>query len=186
MDMWLEMPDSQFSVFFDDVRVPADRMVGKEGQGLQAVFDGLNPERVIIASIAAGLGRYAVDKATRYANEREVWGKAIGSHQGLAHPLAEAYMHLEASRLMIRRACSLYDSGAEAGAAANMAKFLAADAGYQCMDQAIAVHGGSGFTREVGLGGLLTLSRLFKTAPISREMILNFVSQHTLGLPRSY
>jgi alkylation response protein AidB-like acyl-CoA dehydrogenase len=186
MDMNLVMPDSQFSVFFDDVRVPASRMVGQEGRGLQAVFDGLNPERVIIASIAAGLGRYAVDKATRYANERVVWGRPIGAHQGLAHPLAEAYMHLEASRLMIRRACALYDAGEEAGAAANMAKFLAADAGFACMDQAVAVHGGSGFTKEVGLGGLMTLSRLFKTAPISREMILNFVSQHALGLPKSY
>lgn len=186
MDMYLEMPDTQFSVFLDDVRVPASRMVGQEGQGLRAVFDGLNPERVIIASIAAGLGRYAVDKATRYATERVVWGQPIGSHQGLAHPLAEAYMNLEASRLMIRRAAALYDAGEEAGAAANMAKFLAAEAGFRCMDQAIAVHGGSGFTKEVGLGGLFTLSRLFKTAPISREMILNFVSQHTLGLPRSY
>jgi alkylation response protein AidB-like acyl-CoA dehydrogenase len=186
MEMNLEMPDAQFSVFFDDVRVGADRLVGDQGRGLRAVFDGLNPERVIIASISAGLGRYAMAKAQRYARERSVWGRPIGSHQGLAHPLAEAHIQLEAARLMIRRAATLYDAGEDAGSASNMAKFLAAEAGIRCMDAAIEVHGGSGFTQEVGLGGLNTLARLFKTVPITREMILNHVAEHTLGLPKSY
>lgn len=186
MDMTLEMPDSQFIVFFDSVAVSADRLVGEEGHGLRAVFDGLNPERVIIASISAGIGRYAMDKALRYANERSVWGTPIGAHQGIAHPLAEAHIRLEAARLMIRRAATLYDAGLDAGAASNMAKFLAAEAGINCLDQAIEVHGGSGFSRDVGLADMVTLARLFKTAPITREMILNYVSEHSLGLPKSY
>jgi alkylation response protein AidB-like acyl-CoA dehydrogenase len=184
--MTLQTPDAQFAVFFDDVEVGADRLVGQEGRGLRAAFDGLNPERVIIASICAGIGRYAMAKAVKYAGERSVWGTPIGRHQGIAHPLAEAKMHLEAARLMIRQAASLYDSGGDAGEAANMAKFLAAEAGISCVDQAIEVHGGSGFSADIGLGDMLTLARLFKTVPISREMILNFVAEHSLGLPKSY
>jgi len=184
--MALQTPDAQFSVFFDDVAVGADRLVGQEGRGLRAVFDGLNPERVIIASISAGIGRYAMAKAVRYAGERSVWGTPIGRHQGIAHPLAEAKIHLEAARLMTRQAAALYDAGEDAGEASNMAKFLAADAGIECLDQAIEVHGGSGFSADVGLGDMLTLARLFKTVPISREMILNFVGEHSLGLPKSY
>ena len=184
--MTLHMPDAQYAVFFDDVIVPADRLVGDEGSGLRAVFDGLNPERVIIGSISAGIGRYAMRKAVKYANERRVWDTPIGQHQGIAHPLAEAQIHLDAARVMIRRAASLYDSGADAGAASNMAKFLAAEAGIRCLDQAIEVHGGSGFSADVGLGDMLTLARLFKTVPITREMILNYVAEHTLGLPKSY
>ena len=186
MPMTLHMPDAQYAVFFDDVIVPADRLVGDEGSGLRAVFDGLNPERVIIASISAGIGRYAMRKAVKYANERRVWDTPIGQHQGIAHPLAEAQIHLDAARVMIRRAASLYDSGADAGAASNTAKFLAAEAGIRCLDQAIEVHGGSGFSADVGLGDMLTLARLFKTVPITREMILNYVAEHTLGLPKSY
>jgi alkylation response protein AidB-like acyl-CoA dehydrogenase len=184
--MTLQTPDAQFAVFFDDIEVGTDRLVGQEGGGLRAAFDGLNPERVIIASISAGIGRYAMAKAVRYAAERSVWGTPIGRHQGIAHPLAEAHMHLEAARLMIRQAASLYDAGSDAGEAANMAKFLAAEAGIRCVDQAIEVHGGSGFSADIGLGDMLTLARLFKTVPISREMILNFVAEHSLGLPKSY
>jgi alkylation response protein AidB-like acyl-CoA dehydrogenase len=184
--MALETPDSQFAVFFDEVEVGADRLVGQEGRGLKAVFDGLNPERVIIASISAGIGRYAMAKAMRYAGERSVWGTPIGRHQGIAHPLAEAKVHLEAARLMTRQAAALYDSGEDAGEASNMAKFLAADASIACLDQAIEIHGGSGFSSDVGLADMLTLARLFKTVPISREMILNFVAEHSLGLPKSY
>jgi alkylation response protein AidB-like acyl-CoA dehydrogenase len=184
--MDLQTPDAQFAVFFDDVAVGADRLVGQEGRGLAAVFDGLNPERVIIASISAGIGRYAMAKAVGYARERSVWGTPIGRHQGIAHPLAEAKIALEAARLMIRQAAALYDAGEDAGEASNMAKFLAADAGISCLDQAIEVHGGSGFAADVGLADMLTLARLFKTVPISREMILNFVAEHSLGLPKSY
>jgi alkylation response protein AidB-like acyl-CoA dehydrogenase len=184
--MVLEVPDSQFAVFFDDVEVGADRLVGQDGHGLEAIFDGLNPERVIIASISAGIGRYAMTRAVRYAGQRSVWGTPIGRHQGIAHPLAEAKIHLDAARLMTRQAAALYDAGEDAGEGSNMAKFLAADAGIRCLDQAIEVHGGSGFASDVGLGDMLTPARLFKTVPISREMILNFVAEHSLGLPKSY
>ncbi len=155
MPMVLETPDSQFTVYFDNVVVPADRLVGgTEGKGLRAVFDGLNPERVIIAATCTGMARYAMEKGgVAYAKEREVWGVPIGAHQGLAHPLAEAAIHLEAARLMIRTAAARYDAGQDAGEASNMAKFLAADAGIECLDQAMEVHGGSAFTREIGLGG---------------------------------
>jgi alkylation response protein AidB-like acyl-CoA dehydrogenase len=189
MAMGLEIPESQNVIFFDNVEVGPDRLVGERDRGLTAVFAGLNPERVIIASTSTGIGRYALAKATRYAKERDVWGQPIGSHQGIAHPLAEATMHLEAARLMIRKATTLYDQGGdagEAGEAANMAKFLAAEASIAAVDQAIEVHGGSGFAREVGLTDMHTLARLFKTVPVSREMILNFVAEHTLGLPKSY
>jgi alkylation response protein AidB-like acyl-CoA dehydrogenase len=184
--MAFEAPDKQFTVFFDDVEVEADRLIGEEGKGLHAVFDGLNPERVIIAATSAGIGRYAVAKAVEYARERKVWGVPIGAHQGLSHPLAEAKIQLELSRLAIQRAAALYDAGLDAGEASNMAKFAAAEASIKCLDQAIEIHGGSGFSREVGLCDMLGLARLFKTVPISREMILNYVAEHTLGLPKSY
>jgi alkylation response protein AidB-like acyl-CoA dehydrogenase len=184
--MTFEAPDKQFTVFFDDVEVAPERLIGEEGNGLRAVFDGLNPERVIIAATSAGIGRYAIRRAVEYARERRVWGVPIGAHQGLSHPLAEAHVQLELARLAIERASSLYDAGLDAGAASNIAKLAAADASIRCMDQAIEVHGGSGFAREVGLGDLLGLTRLFKTVPITREMILNHIAEHELGLPKSY
>jgi alkylation response protein AidB-like acyl-CoA dehydrogenase len=184
--MWIQMPDVQYSVFFDDVRVSADRMVGQEGKGLRAVFDGLNPERVIIASLSAGMGRYALDKAVQYAKERQVWDVPIGAHQGVAHPLAEAKIQLELSRLAIQRAAALYDAGMDAAEASNVAKFAAAEAGIRCLDVALETHGGNGFSSEYGLGEMAGIARLFKTVPITREMILNFVAEHSLGLPKSY
>ena len=184
--MTIEAPDKQFTIFFDDVEVEAGRLIGEEGRGLHAVFDGLNPERVVIAATSTGIGRYAVRKGVEYALERDVWGVPIGAHQGIAHPLAEAKIDLELARLAIERAATLYDAGADAGAASNMAKFAAADAAIDCLDKAIEIHGGSGFSREVGLGDMLGLARLFKTVPISREMVLNHVAEHTLGLPKSY
>jgi alkylation response protein AidB-like acyl-CoA dehydrogenase len=184
--MTFEMPDKQFTVFFDDVFVDADRLIGHEGTGLRAVFDGLNPERMIIAATSAGIGRYAIRKAVEYACERRVWDVPIGAHQGLAHPLAEAKIQLDLARLAIQRAAALYDAGLDAGEASNMAKFAAAEASIRCVDVAIEVHGGSGFSREVGLGDMLGLARLFKTVPISREMILNHIAEHSLGLPKSY
>jgi alkylation response protein AidB-like acyl-CoA dehydrogenase len=184
--MTFEAPDKQFTVFFDDVAVDADRLIGEEGRGLGAVFDGLNPERVIIAATCTGMARYAIRKAVEYANDRRVWGVPIGQHQGIAHPLAEAKIQLELARLAIKHAAALYDAGLDAGEASNIAKFASADAGIKCLDQAIEVHGGSGFSREVGIGDLLGLARLFKTVPITREMILNYVAEHSLGLPKSY
>lgn len=184
--MTFEITDKSFTVFFDDVAVAADRLVGGEGNGLRVAFDGMNPERVIIAAICNGVSRYALDKAVAYARERRVWQVPIGAHQGLAHPLAEAKIGLEAARLMTRHAAAGYDAGTDAGQYSNMAKFLSADAAIRCLDQAIEVHGGAGFTREVALANMYEFVRLFKTVPISREMILNHVAQHSLGLPRSY
>jgi alkylation response protein AidB-like acyl-CoA dehydrogenase len=184
--MTFEITEKSFTVFFDKVTVSEDRLVGALGDGLRVAFDGMNPERVIIASICNGIARYALDKAVAYARQRRVWNVPIGAHQGVAHPLAEAKIALESARLMTRHAAVGVDAGIDAGASSNMAKFLSAEAAIRCVDQAIEVHGGSGFTREVALSNMYEFVRLFKTVPITREMILNHVAQHTLGLPRSY
>lgn len=182
----VEAPEQQWTLFFDDVVVDADRLVGAEGAGLQLGFDGLNPERIMAAAICTGVGRYALEKAAAYGNERSVWGQPIGGHQGVAHPLAEAKVALEAARLMTWKAALLHDAGAPAGEAANMAKLLANDAGLLCLDRAIQAHGGNGLSLEYGLADLWFVVRLLRIAPVSREMILNYVAQHSLGLPRSY
>ena len=183
----LHVPETQFTLFFDDVTVPQSALVGQEGQGLKHLFAGLNPERVCAAAINNGISRYAIEQASRYANDRTVWKTPIGAHQGLAHPLAKAYIDVQQARLMTARAAQLYDAGApEAGEAANMAKFAAADASLVALDQAIQVHGGNGLAIEYGLADLWFIARLHKTAPVSREMILNFIAQHSLGLPKSY
>jgi alkylation response protein AidB-like acyl-CoA dehydrogenase len=182
-------PEKQFTLHFDDVEVPASRRLGDEGDGLRLVFFGLNPERITGAALSAGIGRYALGKASAYGRDRSVWGVPIGSHQGLAHPLAEAKVQLELARLMILKAGWLHDHDADpaaAGEAANMAKFAAADAGLACLDAAIQTHGGNGMASEYGLADLWGLARLLRIAPVSREMILNFIAQHSLGLPRSY
>jgi len=182
-------PEKQFALFLDEVRVPAGAMVGESADAaLAALFAGLNPERILGAAVATGIGRYALAKASAYANTRQVWGVPIGSHQGLAHPLANAAIQVELARLMTAKAAWLYDSGqdAAAGEAANMAKYAAAEAALLALDQAIQVHGGNGLATEYGLATLWGAVRLTRTAPISREMILNFVASHTLGLPRSY
>jgi len=179
--------DEQFTLFFDDVRVPADNLVGQENDGLRQVFTGLNPERIMGAALSIGIGRHALDKACAYARERTVWGVPIGAHQGVAHPLAHATIQIELARLMTRRAADLHDAGDPAsGEAANMAKYAAAEAGLLALDQAIQTHGGNGLADEYGLATLWGTARLMRTAPISREMILNYVAQHSLGLPRSY
>jgi len=184
--MTFEITEKSYSVFFDDVTVTEDRIIGGEGNGLRVAFHGMNPERVIIASICNGIARYAMDKAVGYARERQVWSVPIGAHQGVAHPLAEAKIALEAARLMTKHAAAGYDAGIDAGEASNMAKFLSAEAATRCVDQAIEVHGGSGFTREVALANMYEFVRLFKTVPITRAMILNHIAQHSLGLPKSY
>ena len=182
-------PEKQFTLFFDNVEVPADRLIGTEGDGLRQVFLGLNPERIMTASIATGVGRYALDKAAAYARDRSVWGTPIGRHQGLSHPLAKAKIDLELARLMCQKAAWACDSDADpqvAGETANMAKYAAAEAAIAALDQAIQVHGGNGMSSEFGLADMWGMTRLMRTAPVSREMILNFVSQHSLGLPKSY
>jgi alkylation response protein AidB-like acyl-CoA dehydrogenase len=183
----VQVPEDQWSLYFDDVEIEADRLVGPPGGGLELLFEGLNPERVLAAAICTGVGRYALDKASAYARERVVWdGRPIGTHQGISHPLAEAKIALEAARLMAQRAAALHDAGAPAGESANMAKFLAAEAGLRCLDQSIQTHGGNGLATEYGLADLWFAVRVLRTAPVSREMILNYVAQHSLGLPRSY
>jgi len=179
-------PEKQYTVFFDDVRVPADRLVGAEHEGLRQVFSGLNPERIMGAAQGNGIGRYALEKASAYAVERQVWGVPIGMHQGLSHPLAIAKIELDLARLMTTKAAWLYDTGGDAGEAANMAKYASAEASLKALDQAIQTHGGNGLATEYGLATLWGIARLFRTAPVSREMVLNFIAQHSLGLPKSY
>jgi len=180
--------DKQWQLFFDGIEVPADRVVGEsETAGLKAAFDGLNPERIMGASISNGVARRALEIASAYANERKVWGDTpIGAHQGLSHPLAQAKIEHELAKLMTQKAAALYDAGAPAGEPANIAKYAAAEAAIKCVDQAIQIHGGNGFALEYGLTDMYWGARLARTAPVSREMILNYVAEHSLGLPRSY
>ncbi len=186
--MEIVSPEQQFSVFIDDVRLPADALVGDEDAGLVQLFAGLNPERIMAASFSTGLARFALDKAVAYVKEREVFGAPIGSHQGLAHPLAQSKIEIELARLMTQKAAALYDAGddAAAGEAANMAKYAAAEAACDAADRAVQAHGGNGITQEYGVAGLLVAARAGRIAPVSREMILNFVGMHSLGLPKSY
>lgn len=188
MEMDVVEPDHQFTLFLDEVRVPGEALVGSEDAALMQLFAGLNPERILGASMAIGVGRYAIEAAVKYAKERTVWKTPIGAHQGIAHPLAQAKIELELAKLMMQKAAVLYDSGDDFGAAeaANMAKYAAAEASIKALDQAIQTHGGAGLTKEYGLAAMLGAARIARVAPVSREMILNFVSQHSLGLPRSY
>ena len=180
-------PDRQWTLYFDGVSLSADRLVGGEQGGLAAVFDGLNPERIIIAALANGSARRALSKAAEYARERSVWGAPIGTHQGVAHPLAKAKIELELARLMTQKAAALFDAGAPgAGEASNIAKYAAAEAAIHAIDASIQTHGGNGFTLEYGISDMWWGSRLMRTAPVSAEMILNYIAQHSLGLPRSY
>jgi alkylation response protein AidB-like acyl-CoA dehydrogenase len=183
----LKAADRQWQLFLDDVFVPAERLVGGEQAGLKAAFDGLNPERIMGAAVACGAGRRALGIASEYARERKVWNDVpIGAHQGISHPLAQAKIELELARLMTQKAAALYDGGAPAGEPSNMAKYAAAEAAIHCVDQAIQTHGGNGFALEYGLTDMYWGVRLVRTAPVSREMILNYVAEHSLGLPRSY
>ncbi|MGZ4580866.1 MAG: acyl-CoA dehydrogenase family protein [Nocardioidaceae bacterium] len=186
--MEIVSPEQQFQVFIDDVRLPADALVGDEDAGLVQLFAGLNPERIMAASFSTGLARYALDKAVAYVKEREVFGAPIGTHQGLAHPLAQSKIEIELARLMTQKAAALYDAGDDmaAGEAANMAKYAAAEAACDAADRAVQAHGGNGITQEYGVAGLLVAARAGRIAPVSREMILNFVGMHSLGLPKSY
>jgi alkylation response protein AidB-like acyl-CoA dehydrogenase len=179
--------DRQWSLFFDDLQLEPERLIGGEHGGLGVVFDGLNPERIMGAAISTGTGRLALERAASYARERVVWRAPIATHQGIAHPLAEAKIELELARLMTRKAAALCDAGAPgAGEASNMAKYAAAEAAIKCVDRAIQTHGGNGFSLEYGLTDLYWGARVARTAPVSREMILNYVAEHSLGLPKSY
>jgi alkylation response protein AidB-like acyl-CoA dehydrogenase len=178
--------NKQWQLFFDGVEVESDRIVGGETAGLKAAFDGLNPERIMGAAVCNGTARRALALASEYARTRQVWKSPIGAHQGISHPLAQAKIELELARLMMQKAAALYDAGLPAAEESNMAKYAAAEAGIHCVDQAIQTHGGNGFSLEYGLTDMYWGVRLVRTAPVSREMILNYVAEHSLGLPRSY
>jgi alkylation response protein AidB-like acyl-CoA dehydrogenase len=182
----LLLPERQFTLHFDDVRVSADAMVGGEGEGFRQVFHGLNPERITGAALGVGVARYALTAAARYANDRKVWSQPIGAHQGVSHPLAKAKIETELAALMIRQAAWQHDHGVPAGESSNMAKYAAAEAALAALDAAIQAHGGNGLASEYGLMPYWGLARLLRIAPVNREMILNYVAQHSLGLPRSY
>jgi len=173
-------------VVYDDLPVHVSDRVGEEGKGFRYLLDGLNAERVLIAAEAIGIGRAAVRRAVDYANERVVFDRPIGRNQGVAFPLGEARMRLDAAELMVRKAAWMLDAGEPCGAEANMAKWLAADAAFQAADQAVQTHGGFGYAREYHVERYWREARLMRIAPISQEMVLNYVTEHVLGLPRSY
>jgi alkylation response protein AidB-like acyl-CoA dehydrogenase len=189
IEMEIVSPENQYLLFFDDLHLPAEALLGGSADaGLPALFSGLNPERITVAAMGAGTARYALDRASTYAASRTVWGRPIGTHQGLAHPLAHAYVQVELARLGIAKAAALYDAGRdlEAGVAANLAKYASSEAATLAVDTAIQVHGGNGMTTEYGVATLLGGVRAGRIAPVSREMILNFLAQHVLGQEKSY
>lgn len=188
IEMELVSPENQFQLFLDEVRLPADALVGSEDAAIAQLFAGLNPERIMGAASAVGMGRFAIDKAVDYVKTRQVWKTPIGAHQGLSHPLAQNHIEIELAKLMMQKAASLYDAGDDVGAAeaANMAKYAAGEASVRAVDQAVQSMGGNGLTKEYGIAAAVTASKLARIAPVSREMILNFIAQTSLGLPRSY
>ncbi|MCW2564085.1 MAG: putative acyl-CoA dehydrogenase FadE [Mycobacterium sp.] len=186
IDTSIVSPDKQFTVFLDDVEIGEDALIGVAGNGLRQVFHGLNPERILVGALCGGIGRYAIGRAVDYAKERRVWDTPIGAHQGIAHPLAEAHVAVELSRMATARSAELFDAGESAAEAANIAKLTASEAALKALDQAIQTHGGNGLSHEYGLSELWFVTRLMRTAPVSREMVLNFIAQSSLGLPRSY
>ena len=177
---------SSNEVFIDDLRIPADHRIGEEGKGFSYILHGLNPERMLIAAEALGIGRVALDRAVKYANERVVFDRPIGMNQGIQFPLADSLARLDAAELILRKATWLYDNGKPCGREANMAKYLCADAGFSAADRALQTHGGMGYSEEYNISRFFRESRLMKIAPVSQEMILNFLGANVLGLPKSY
>ncbi|MET7748581.1 acyl-CoA dehydrogenase [Micromonospora sp. NPDC005367] len=190
LDMEIVSPENQFLLYLDEVRLPADALVGESvDSGLPALFTGLNPERITVAAMGAGTGQYAIERASTYTATRKLWGeRSIGAHQGVSHPLAHAAVQVELARLMIYKAAALYDAGRdlEAGVSANLAKYATGEAAALAVDTAVQVHGGAGMTTEYGVATLLGAVRAGRIAPVSREMILNYVAQHVLGQEKSY
>ncbi|MBW9209719.1 acyl-CoA dehydrogenase [Mumia sp. zg.B21] len=186
--MGIVSPEKQFTLFFDDVALPSDALIGSEDAGIEQLFAGLNPERIMAASFATGTARLALEIATEYAKTRQVWKAPIGAHQAVAHPLAQTHIEIEMARLMTQKASALYAAGDHMGAgeAANMAKYAAGEVVCNAVDRAIQTHGGNGLAEEYGLVQMLAASRLSRIAPVSREMVLNFIAQFSLGLPKSY
>lgn len=182
----ISLPEKQFTLHFDEVRLPAASLVGTEHDGFRQVFDGLNPERITGAAVCVGIGRHSIARGADYARSRSVWGPPIGSYQAISHPLAKAKIEVDLAAMMTAKAAWLYDNGEPAGEASNMAKYAAAEAAVAAVDHSIQVHGGNGLSQEYGLLPQWGLARLLRIAPVSREIILNYVARHSLSLPRSH
>ncbi|CAM2757680.1 acyl-CoA dehydrogenase family protein [Methylobacterium mesophilicum] len=173
-------------VFFDNLRVPADNLIGEEGKGFRYILSGMNAERILIAAECVGDAKWFIDRARTYAVDRSVFGRPIGANQGVQFPIAKAYANMRAAELMVREALSLYESGTNPGAEANMAKMLAADASFEAANACIQTHGGFGFAEEYDIERKFRETRLYQVAPISTNLILAYLSEHVLGLPRAY
>ncbi|MGB7260176.1 MAG: acyl-CoA dehydrogenase family protein [Pseudolabrys sp.] len=173
-------------VFFDDLRVPAENLIGEEGQGFRYILSGMNAERILIAAECIGDAKWFIAKASAYAKERELFGRPIGQNQGVQFPIARAYAQMRAAELMVHEAARLYEAGKDIGAEANMAKLLAADASWFAADMCVQTHGGFGFAEEYDIERKFRETRLYQVAPISTNMILSYLAEHVLGLPRSY
>jgi acyl-CoA dehydrogenase len=173
-------------VFLDGVEVPADALVGEEGQGFRHILDGMNAERILLAAECIGDGRWFIDKAVRYASERVVFGRPIGANQGVQFPIARAHAAIEAADLVRFRAAGLFDRGEPCGAEANMAKLLASEASWQAANACLDTHGGFGFAREYDVERKFRETRLYSVAPVSNNLVLAYLAEHVLGLPRSY
>jgi alkylation response protein AidB-like acyl-CoA dehydrogenase len=173
-------------VFFDNVRIPADNLVGEEGKGFRYILSGMNAERILIAAECVGDAKWFIEKASAYAKERQVFGRPIGQNQGIQFPIAKAYANMRAAELMVREAVRLYEAGENAGAEANMAKMLAADASFEAANACIQTHGGFGFAEEYDIERKFRETRLYQVAPISTNLILSYLAEHVLGMPRSY
>ncbi|MEZ0150912.1 MAG: acyl-CoA dehydrogenase family protein [Candidatus Reddybacter sp.] len=182
----IPIPELQYEVFFDDVDLGPEHVLGEVGKGFNILFESLNPERVLVGAICTGVGRYAMEKAVEYANDRVVFNGPIGAYQALQHPLAKAKTEIELASLMTRKAAWLFDRGEACGGESNMAKYAAAEAALHAVDASLQCFGGNGFTKEYGIFDIYPMVRLFKTAPLNSEMILNYIGEHVLGLPRSY
>ncbi len=174
------------ALFIDGLRIHVDDRIGEEGSGFRSILSGLNPERILIGAEAVGLGRAALERAVRYANERVVFGRPIGQNQAIQHPLADAWARLEAADLMVFKAAALFDAGAPCGAEANAAKYLGAEAAHTACERAVLTHGGMGYAKEFHVERYLRECYIARIAPVSREMILNYIAERVLALPRSY
>jgi acyl-CoA dehydrogenase len=181
------VPETQWQLFFDNVELTEADVLGEVGKGFNILFDTLNPERIILSGLCTGVGRFALKKAVAYANDRKVFNNTpIGAYQGVQHPLAIARCEIEMASLMALKAAWAFDQGLPAGEFSNIAKYAGAEAGIHAVDAAIQTHGGNGFTKEYGIYDLYGLVRLLRTAPLNRELVLNYIAEHVMGLPRSY
>ena len=180
------MNHNSCEVFFDNMEVPAENLVGEEGKGFRTILSGMNAERILIAAECVGDAKWFIDRASRYARERHVFGRPIGKNQGIQFPIATSYAHMRAAELMVKEALRLYEAGANPGAEANMAKMLAADASFEAANACIQTYGGFGFAEEYDVERKFRETRLYQVAPISTNLILSYLAEHVLGMPRSY